>query len=102
VKPERVDERLARYPLLDALRDRRSMRFGIEYLGANRLISKALRLLGRDQPVEYPLGLERGGEILLKPYFRSVGDRTPAYGPLARSGGADINRNNVAWVLRAR
>jgi hypothetical protein len=38
------------------------------YLGANRLISTALRLLGRDQPVPYPLGLERGGEILLKPY----------------------------------
>jgi hypothetical protein len=39
-----------------------------QYLGANRLISTALRLLGRDQPVPYPLGLERGGEILLKPY----------------------------------
>src|SRR5215211_6835892 len=38
-----------------------------QYLGANRLISTALRLLGRDQPVPYPLGLERGGEILLKP-----------------------------------
>jgi hypothetical protein len=39
-----------------------------QYLGANRLISTALRLLGRDQPVPYPLGLERGGEILLKPF----------------------------------
>jgi hypothetical protein len=39
-----------------------------QYLGANRLISTALGLLGRDQPVPYPLGLERGGEILLKPY----------------------------------
>jgi hypothetical protein len=38
------------------------------YLGANRLISTTLRLLGRDRPVPYPLGLERGGEILLKPY----------------------------------
>jgi hypothetical protein len=38
-----------------------------QYLGANRLISTALRLLGRDQPVPYPLGLERGGEILLEP-----------------------------------
>ena len=46
MKAERVDERLARYPLLDALRDRRSRRFGIGY----------------------PLGQERGGEILLKPY----------------------------------
>jgi hypothetical protein len=39
-----------------------------QYLGANRLISTALRLLGRDQPVPYPLGLERGGEVLLEPY----------------------------------
>jgi hypothetical protein len=39
-----------------------------EYLGANRLLSTALRLLGRDQPVPYPLGLERGGEILVEPY----------------------------------
>jgi hypothetical protein len=29
-----------------------------KYLGANRLISTALRLLGRDEPVPYPLGLE--------------------------------------------
>jgi hypothetical protein len=39
-----------------------------QYLGANRLISTALRLLGREQPVPYPLGLERGGEVLLEPY----------------------------------
>jgi hypothetical protein len=39
-----------------------------QYLGANRLISTALRLLGRDQPVPYPLGLERGGKSLLEPY----------------------------------
>jgi hypothetical protein len=38
-----------------------------QYLGANRLISTALRLMGRDQPVPYPLGLERDGEILLEP-----------------------------------
>jgi hypothetical protein len=39
-----------------------------QYLGANRFICRALRLLGRDQPVPYSLGLERGGEILLKPF----------------------------------
>lgn len=38
------------------------------YLGANRLISTALRLLGRDRPVPYPLGLERDGAVLLEPY----------------------------------
>jgi hypothetical protein len=39
-----------------------------QYLGANRLISTALRLLGRDQQVPYPLGLERGGGVLLEPF----------------------------------
>jgi hypothetical protein len=39
-----------------------------QYLGANRLISTTLRLLGRDRRVPYPLGLERDGEVLLKPY----------------------------------
>jgi hypothetical protein len=39
-----------------------------QYLGANRLISTTLRLLGRDRQVPYPLGLERDGEVLLKPY----------------------------------
>jgi hypothetical protein len=39
-----------------------------QYLGANRLISTTLRLLGRDRTVPYPLGLERDGEVLLKPY----------------------------------
>jgi hypothetical protein len=38
------------------------------YLGASRLISTALRLLGRDRPVPYPLGLERDGAVLLEPY----------------------------------
>ncbi len=38
------------------------------YLGANRLISSALAVLGRDRPFAYPLGLERGGEVLLKPF----------------------------------
>jgi hypothetical protein len=39
-----------------------------QYLGANRLISTTLRLLGRDRQVPYPLGLERDGEVLLEPY----------------------------------
>jgi hypothetical protein len=38
------------------------------YLGANRLISATLRLLGRDRRIPFPLGLERDGEVLLKPY----------------------------------
>ncbi len=38
------------------------------YLGTNRLVSLLLGWLGRDQPVPYPLGLERDGNVLLKPY----------------------------------
>lgn len=38
------------------------------YLGANRFISTVLRLLGRDQAIPYPLGLERDGKVLLEPY----------------------------------
>ena len=38
------------------------------YLGANRLISLLLKWLKRDPPLPYPLGLERHGLTLLKPY----------------------------------
>jgi hypothetical protein len=38
------------------------------YLGAGHLVSAILGLLGRDQPVPYPLGLEREGQVLLQPY----------------------------------
>ena len=38
------------------------------YFGAGRLTRLALRLLRRDAPVPYPLGLERAGAILLRPY----------------------------------
>lgn len=38
------------------------------YVGANKLASWALRFLGRDQSVPYPLGLEHDGDVLLKPY----------------------------------
>jgi hypothetical protein len=38
------------------------------YLGAGILPSTVLRLLGKDVSVPYPVGLERDGEILLKPF----------------------------------
>ncbi|TAK06487.1 hypothetical protein EPO44_05360 [bacterium] len=38
------------------------------YLGATRLVGSMMRLLGRDVPIPYPLGLEHAGTILLKPY----------------------------------
>lgn len=38
------------------------------YLGMNRLTSWGLRLLGRDVAVPYPMALEVGGEMVLRPY----------------------------------
>lgn len=38
------------------------------YLGAGSLVAWAMRLLGRDLPVPYPVRLERNGEDLLKPF----------------------------------
>jgi hypothetical protein len=38
------------------------------YLGAPRIISKAAGWLRRDPLINYPLGLERDGSILLKPF----------------------------------
>jgi hypothetical protein len=38
------------------------------YLGANRFVASMMRLLGRDVPVPYPLGLEHDGTVMLKPY----------------------------------
>jgi hypothetical protein len=39
-----------------------------QYLGAKRVMSAVMRALGRDRPIPYPLGLERDGTVLLKPY----------------------------------
>jgi hypothetical protein len=39
-----------------------------QYLGAGKLVSIAMKLLKKDLPVPYPLGLEREGEVLLKPF----------------------------------
>jgi hypothetical protein len=38
------------------------------YLGAGRVVSTLMKLLGRDGPVPYPQGLERDGTPLLKPF----------------------------------
>ena len=38
------------------------------YLSANRFVGSLMRLLGRDVPVPYPLGLEHDGTVVLKPY----------------------------------
>lgn len=41
---------------------------GSKYLGASPLITTILGWLGRDQQISYPVGLERGSQVLLKPY----------------------------------
>jgi hypothetical protein len=38
------------------------------YVGAGPVVSAAMKLLGRDVAVPYPVGLEREGEMLLKPF----------------------------------
>jgi hypothetical protein len=38
------------------------------YLGAGLLASTAMKVLGRDPVIPYPLGLERDGQVLLKPF----------------------------------
>lgn len=56
------------YGWFEALNFRMGEMPASRYLGANKLVSAVLRLLGRDQNVPYPLGLERDGKALLKPY----------------------------------
>ena len=38
------------------------------YVGAGRMTSLAMRLLRKDPVIPYPVGLERNGEVLLKPF----------------------------------
>ncbi len=56
------------YGWFEALGFRMGSMPGSRYVGASRILSFILALLGRDQPYPYPLGLERDGNILLKPY----------------------------------
>ena len=52
------------------------------YIGAGRLPSLAMKLLKRNPTIPYPVGLERDGEVLLKPfcppYFNSMADAVRA------------------------
>jgi len=53
----------------------RSMDAG-EYFGAGRIIRTAMRLLGKNSAVPFPVGLEREGKVLLRsyapPYFSTM------------------------------
>ena len=52
------------------------------YLGAGPIVSLAMKLLGKNPEVPFPIGLERDGEILLKPfcppYYASMTDAVRA------------------------
>lgn len=52
------------------------------YVGADWLPSLAMKFLNRNPVVPYPVGLERNGEVLLKPfcppYYKSMGDAVRA------------------------
>lgn len=52
----------------EALDFRRVNRSVLEYLGAPRLVRWGAKLLGRDPRIEYPVGLEREGQVLLPSY----------------------------------
>jgi hypothetical protein len=56
------------YGWFEALSFRMGAMPSTKYVGAGGLITFIMSLLGRDQPYPYPLGLERAGEVLLKPF----------------------------------
>ena len=67
---------------LQALDFRMERMHASRYLGAGKVVSLAMRLLGRDPEVPYAVGLERNGEVLLKPfcppYYRSMAEAVQA------------------------
>jgi len=54
------------------------------YVGAGWLASLAMKMLGRNPGIPFPVGLERNGEVLLKsfcpPYYNSMADAVRAVG----------------------
>jgi hypothetical protein len=69
------------------------------YLGAGPIVSLAMRLLKRDAAVPYVVGLERGGEVLLKPfcppYYRSMAEAVRAVADI-KFGPEGMFRGNAA------
>jgi hypothetical protein len=56
------------YGWFEALDFRMGSMPSTKYVGASSLITFIMNLLGRNQPYPYPLGLERDGQVLLKPF----------------------------------
>lgn len=73
------------------------------YLGVGPLVALGMKLLGRDVSIPFPVGLERNGEVLLKPfcppYHATMADAVRAVVEL-KFGGAGIFRSagqGSAW-----
>jgi hypothetical protein len=78
-----------------------------EYVGAGPLVSLAMKLLKRNPNVPYPIGLERNGEVLLKPfcppYYPSMADAVRAVADI-KFGANGIFRGPTggsAWTKHA-
>jgi hypothetical protein len=70
------------YGWLEALGFRMRRMPASKYLGAPRYAQLAARLLGKDRPVPFAVGLERDGQVLVKsfcpPYYPSMADAVRA------------------------
>jgi len=79
-----------------------------KYLGANFFTRGLMRLLGRNLAIPYALGLERDGEILLKPYcppyYPSMKDavRAVVETKLARKACSAAARRTAPGAIRRR
>jgi hypothetical protein len=75
------------------------------YVGAGLLPSLAMKLLGRNPVVPYPVGLERDGEQLLKPFcppcFNSMAEAVRAVAEI-KFGPSGVFRNPAAGGAWAR
>jgi hypothetical protein len=56
---------------------------GSRYAGAARFMSFALKMMRSDVPIQYPIGLEKEGQVLLKayapPYYETMGKAVEAW-----------------------
>jgi hypothetical protein len=75
-----------------------------QYVGAGPLVSVGMKLLRRNPAVPYPVGLERNGEVLLKPfcppYYRSMAEAVRAVADI-KFGAGGIFRGHpagTAWT----
>jgi hypothetical protein len=75
-----------------------------QYLGAGRIVSAAMRLLRRNPSVPYPVGLERNGEALLKPFcpphYRTMSEAVRAVAQIKFGAGGVFRGNSAgsAWT----